>query len=145
MFTATAAPSRPVQFDAADADRFTESLDWLVEQRSTAPRQPSVARTMTENVRALASAIARYDTHDADGQGQLRSSYPDLDKLDEARTGARHGLRPAGRYRTPKRCGRDPVHRSVAAAVVAETKARVVPTSDPERRWRSACWRRALR
>lgn len=129
MFTTTAAPSRPVQFDGDDAARFTESLDWLAGAVDGVP-QPVVARTMAENVRALASAVARYDTHDAEGQGQLRSTYQDLSRIDEARKVLGTACDRLSETNAEE-VWPDPVRRSVAAAVVAETKSRVL-TSDPE-------------
>jgi hypothetical protein len=125
MFAAALGSGVTFQFEAADATRYEQSLKWLRESGDGQP-DPRVARAMTEHVRALASAVARHDTYDAEGQKKLVTDYPVLGSLREART------------ELEKACGRiaetkadvvwpDLLHRSIADAVVTETRARVVP------------------
>ncbi|SNY37871.1 hypothetical protein [Paractinoplanes atraurantiacus] len=123
MLLASAASARPIRFDASDAGRYTESLAWLRDNSEGVP-SPPLARQMTEHVRALASAIARYDTHDKTGQAQI---------------GREHNLGDVGQARQvlgsacdrlaetdPAQVWPDEAHRSIGVAVVAETRARVV-------------------
>jgi len=125
MFTAISGADRPIRFDATDANRYATSLAWLRDSGEGTPPAP-VAREMTEHVRALASAIARYDTYDRAGQAQLRKDHPDLDGIGEARqvlgTACDRLTETVTDLVWP-----DPLHRSLAQAIVAETRARVVP------------------
>jgi hypothetical protein len=126
MFVAKSASARTIEFGSADAKRYVDSLRWLTDSVGVEP-QPPVAVQMTEHVRALASAIARYDTYDANGQRQLGEQY-DLGTVDEARQVLGSACdRLAGIV--PEQVWPEPVHRSLALAVVAETKARVVTVS----------------
>jgi hypothetical protein len=123
--------TQPVKFEATDAERFTGSLTWLRESGEGTPT-PQVAVEMTEHVRALASAIARYDTHDQAGQDQLKKDYTDLSEVNDAR---RVLGTACDRLATtkPEEVWQDELRRGLAAAVVAETRARVVPeTPDAE-------------
>ncbi|RST10117.1 hypothetical protein E2C00_19675 [Streptomyces sp. WAC05374] len=127
LSTAAAAIGRTFRFDAADAGRYATSLAWLRQNAAgEGPPPPPAAREMTEHVRALASAVARFDTHDAAGRRRLTGEYPDLGTVQEAR-----GLLGTA-------CGRlaatdqeaawpDPLRRSLARAVVTETATRIVP------------------
>ncbi|MEV6824487.1 hypothetical protein [Amycolatopsis sp. NPDC051102] len=128
---AVTASGRTFRFDATDAGRFGDGVAWLTENGSGegAP-EPPLARTMTEQVRAVASAIARFDTYDAAEQAQLVKDFAVLDGV------------PAARDALAAACGRlaaadasvvwpDAVHRAIAVAVVTETRARVVQP-DPE-------------
>lgn len=133
MAVTVAASGRTFRFDAADAQRFTDSLAWLTSTGSGEDvPPPEVAREMTEHVRALASAIARFDTYDEAGKGQLLKDFPALDGV----SGARGVLgtactRLAGT--DPAAVWPDPLRRSIAHAVVVETQARIVPENgDPE-------------
>ncbi|MFF4399605.1 hypothetical protein [Streptomyces sp. NPDC001480] len=133
LFAASLGTGRTFRFDAADAERYAGQLAWL-EQNSggEGPPPPPTAREMTEQVRALASAVARFDTYDPAGQEQLAREYPDLASVQVAR-------RVLG-----SACDRlndtdmeaawpDPLHRTIARAVVTETAARVVPEGgDPD-------------
>ncbi|MEU6549147.1 hypothetical protein ABZ915_02525 [Streptomyces sp. NPDC046915] len=133
LFAASLGTGRTFRFDAADAKRYSAGLAWL-EQNSDGegPLPASTAREMTEQVRALASAVARFDTYDPAGQEQLTGEYPDLASV------------PVARRVLGSACDRlsdtdleaawpDPLHRTIAGAVVTETAARVVPgQGDPD-------------
>lgn len=123
MVVAKSASARAIEFGRADATRYADSLAWLGNSGEGRP-QPPVAREMTEHVRALASAIARFDTYDAAGQGQLRETFQDLGTVEEARQALGAACdRLAGT--DSEEVWPEPAHRSVALAVVAETRARV--------------------
>lgn len=126
IVTARALGTRPIAFDAADAERYTTSLDWLRRSGDGGPPAPDVAAEMTEHVRALASAVARYDTHDAAGQERIRAEFGDLAEVGTARQVLGAACeRLAGT--DPAQVWPDEVRRAIALAVVAETRARVVP------------------
>jgi len=125
MAIAGAASDRTFTFGPEDAARFTDSLEWLGQSGEGPPTSPDTALQLTEHVRALASAIARYDTYDSTGQGSLRTRFPVLERVDEARQ--------ALGVACDRLDGADPAkmwpaeaHRSIALAVVAETRARIV-------------------
>ncbi|MFE7132056.1 hypothetical protein ACFVIM_14445 [Streptomyces sp. NPDC057638] len=126
LHTTVLAPGRPFRFDAADAQRYATSLAWLRDNATGTGTPPGpVARAMTEHVRALAAAIARYDTYDPAGQTQLARDYPDLATLPEAR-------QLLGTACT-RLAGTDTdsvwpqlLHRALARAVVTETPARLL-------------------
>ncbi|MBL1111567.1 hypothetical protein JK364_03940 [Streptomyces sp. 110] len=133
LTVASLGTGRAFRFDAADAQRYATAFAWLRDNAGgEGPPAPPTAREMTEHVRALAAAVARYDTYDAAGQAQLARDYPDLATVREARS----ALGTA--------CGRlggadleaawpDPLHAGIARAVVTETAARVVPErGDPD-------------
>ncbi|EFL29133.1 LigA protein [Streptomyces himastatinicus ATCC 53653] len=87
---------------------------------------------MTEHVRGLAAAIARFDTYDAAGQGQLKHDYPGLATVGEAR-GALGTACQRLRDADMEAAWPDPLHHTLAHAVVTETAARVVPErGDPD-------------
>ncbi|GDY49627.1 hypothetical protein SVIO_002500 [Streptomyces violaceusniger] len=87
---------------------------------------------MTEHVRGLAAAVARFDTYDAAGQDQLGQNYPDLATVGEAR-GALGTACARLRDADLEAAWPDPLHRTIARAVVTETAARVVPErGDPD-------------
>ncbi|HEX6354201.1 hypothetical protein [Actinophytocola sp.] len=124
LFFAWHGSGRTIRFDATDAGRFERSLTWLRESGEGTPAA-SVAVQMTEHVRALASAIARYDTHDRDGQQQLEREHTVLSQVAEARQVL--GVACTRLEKTdPEQVWPNELRRELAAAVVAETKARVV-------------------
>ncbi|MEV6875376.1 hypothetical protein [Amycolatopsis sp. NPDC051128] len=119
MSVARSAATRTIEFAPADRARYEEALAWLRENAEVALTPPVVA-TMTEHVRALAGAVARYDTYDADGQRGL-----ELGDVDAARRELGTACeRLAGT--DPEKMWPEPAHRSIAVAVVAEARARVV-------------------
>lgn len=122
MGVAAAASDRTFTFDEADALRYKQNLDLLRGSGEGTPDVPA-ARAMTEQVRALASAIARYDTHDEAGQRNLRERFGDLSSIDEARQ-VLGSVCERLAATDPEKVW-DPAHRSVAHAVVAEAAARV--------------------
>lgn len=119
-----ASQTRPITFTDTDIGRYTTALDWLQHNGSTAPTTPGNAAEMTEQVRALASAIARYDTYDPAGQDELRGKYEPLSSLTDAR-GVLDSVCTLLEKTDAEALWPEPVHRSVALAVVAEAKARV--------------------
>lgn len=125
MFDALADQDRPIEFTGADATRFKENLEALRQSGNEAPAPP-VARTLTENVRALASAIARFDTHPQEGQDQILAKFPDLRELAAARQVLGQVCARLAAL-DPEQVWPEPAHRGLAAAVVAEAEARVVP------------------
>jgi hypothetical protein len=131
MHAALDGEAQPVRFDATDAERYQASLKWLRESGEGTP-EPPVAREMTEHVRALASAIARFDSHDAAGQRELTGKYTFLEGIKQDRATLKSACdRLAGT--DTDTVWPDPLHRSIARAVVAETLARVVPEGgDPD-------------
>lgn len=124
-FATLASPARPVLFEGADEVRFTTSLAELAKSGDGQPAPPQ-ARALTEHVRALAASLARYDTHDDAAQRELRARYPALDRAGEARQvlGAVCARLASA---DQEQVWPDPVYRGLAAAVLAETVARVVP------------------
>ncbi|MBP2330393.1 hypothetical protein JOF56_010778 [Kibdelosporangium banguiense] len=122
---ATLGSSRTFKFDATEAKQYKDSLEWLRKSGEGTP-DPLAAPEITEHVRALAGAIARFDTHDTDGQKKLLSDYSVLDSVSAARTELE---RACGRLTgvDAKKAWPDPLLRSIAGAVVTETQARVVP------------------
>ena len=130
MSVAVAASTRPVGFDAADAKRYADSLGWLVGHRDVA-LDLALARQATEHVRALASAVARYDTHGEAEREQLAKQH-NLGDVNQARQELSAAC---GRLADtdPAKVWPDEAHRSIAVAVVAETRARLVdPGTDPD-------------
>ncbi|MGR3932377.1 hypothetical protein [Streptomyces sp. BRA346] len=130
---ASTGTGRTFRFDAADAQRYATAFAWLRDNAGgEGPPPPPTAREMTEHVRGLAAAIARFDTHDAAGQGQLRQDYPDLATVSEAR-GALGTACQRLRDADMEAAWPDPLRRTLAHAVVTETAARVVPErGDPD-------------
>ncbi|MDT9685268.1 hypothetical protein RND61_24860 [Streptomyces sp. TRM76323] len=127
LSTASAGTGRAFRFDAADARRYATSLAWLRENAAgEGPPPPPAAREMTEHVRALASGVARFDTHDPAGQDRLRREYPDLATVAEARRVLGTACDRLGGTDT-EAAWPDPLRRTLARAVVTETAARVVP------------------
>ncbi|GLF93373.1 hypothetical protein [Streptomyces yaizuensis] len=125
LFAAVLAPGRPFRFDGADAQRHRDALAWLRERTTGGTPPPDLARELTERVRALAASVARFDTYDRVGQEQLVRDHPDLGSVGEARsvlaavcdrlTGtATDAVWP------------NPLRRSLARAVVTESRARLV-------------------
>ncbi|HEX6341187.1 hypothetical protein [Umezawaea sp.] len=126
MVVARAVGVRPIRFDAADAERYETSLR-LLRQSGEGTPAPDVAAAMTEQVRGLASAVARYDTHDAAGQERIRGEFGGrLGDVAEARAvlGAVCDRVAAAK---PEEVWPDEARRSLGLAVIAETRARVVP------------------
>ncbi|RNG19622.1 hypothetical protein [Streptomyces botrytidirepellens] len=130
---ASTGTGRTFRFDAADAQRYATAFAWLRDNAGgEGPPPPPTAREMTEHVRGLAAAVARFDTYDAAGQGQLRQDYPDLATVREAR-GALGTACQRLRDADMEAAWPDPLRRTLAHAVVTETAARVVPErGDPD-------------
>jgi hypothetical protein len=125
MFLAKAAATKPVELTPADVERYRTTLDQLRNSGSGTPG-PDLARTMTEQVRGLASAVARYDTYDGTGQ-----EPPDLDNVDEARQVLEAACDRLAETKPEEVWPKDPVRSALARAVVAEARARVVtPDTD---------------
>ncbi|MCG0288578.1 hypothetical protein [Streptomyces sp. PSAA01] len=124
---------RTFRVDASDAQRYATAFAWLRENAGgEGPPPPPTAREMTEHVRGLAAAVARFDTYDAAGQDQLRRDYPDLATVREARgvlSTACERLKGADM----DAAWSDPLRAALARAVVTETAARAVPEGgDPD-------------
>ncbi|MFF3371455.1 hypothetical protein ACFYXF_00705 [Streptomyces sp. NPDC002680] len=132
LFAASVGTDRAFRFDASDAKRYAAGLAWLSENGGgEGALPPATAREMTEHVRALASAVARFDTYDPAGQKQLTDQYPDLTSVHVARrtlSGACDRLRGIDEEATWP----DPLRRSIARAVVTETAARVAMEREDE-------------
>ncbi|MGW5720007.1 hypothetical protein ACWEVP_27835 [Amycolatopsis sp. NPDC003865] len=119
MSLAKSGSARTIEFAPADRARYQDSLEWLQDNAEAVPTPPVVAET-TERVRALAASLARYDTYDAEGQRGL-----DLGDVDSARQVLGAACeRLAGT--DAEEMWPEPLHRSIAVAVVAEARARVV-------------------
>jgi hypothetical protein len=128
MSVAGSSSTRTIGFDDADAVRYADNLRLLRDSGEGVP-QPPVARQMTEYVRALASAIARYDTYDAAGQKDLQAKH-ELGEIDTARQVLGAACDRLAQAK-PEEVWPEAAHRSVALAVVAEAKSRVA-TPDPD-------------
>ncbi|MEV7043524.1 hypothetical protein [Amycolatopsis sp. NPDC051061] len=128
MSVAGSSSTRTIEFGPADAVRYTDNLRLLQNSGEGVP-QPPVARQQTEYVRALASALARYDTYDAAGQQDLQAQH-ELGEIDTARQvlGAACDRLTGTK---PEEVWPEPAHRAVALAVLAEAKNRVA-TADPD-------------
>jgi hypothetical protein len=126
MVTARVLGARPIRFGPADAARYRTSLD-LLQNSGEGDPAPDVAATMTEHVRALASAVARFDTHDGAGQEQILAEFGDqLGEIATARQVLGAACERLARV-DPEQVWRDEVLRSIGVAVISETRARVVP------------------
>jgi hypothetical protein len=125
MFAAALHSGRTFEFDAEDRARYEASLAWLQDNSDGTPA-PSVAREMAEQVRALASAIARYDTYSAQAQQELVKKYQSLGSVKDARALLGRACERLAET-DMETVWPNAVHRSIARAVVGETKARVVP------------------
>jgi hypothetical protein len=125
MFLAKA--TEPVPFTEADAKRYHDALAWLGDSGTETPA--SVARTMTEYVRGLASALARYDTHNEAGKEQLGNDHQ-LGNVDDARRALGQAADRLAATNPEQVWPGDPVRRALALSVVAEAKARVVTPDD---------------
>lgn len=136
LTVASLGTGRAFRFDAADARRYATALAWLRENAGgEGPPAPPTAREMTEHVRALAAAIARYDTYDPAGQTQLGKDYPDLATVRDARGVLGTACARLGGADMAA-AWPDPLRRGIAHAVVTETGARVVPErGDPDAPW----------
>ena len=147
MRAAAAAEHKAIVFTDADAARFTAALDELTglmnEAGKTVPGTGTLeaARQITETVRALAAAVARYDLG-AGRQQQLVQRYPDLDRMNQAREvlgSACTWLLPTvedpvaakGDPPLPELTWPDPALRGIAHAVVQQTAAQVGPDAVP--------------
>ncbi|GAB3158841.1 hypothetical protein GCM10027258_70950 [Amycolatopsis stemonae] len=128
MSVAGPASTRTIEFADADAVRYADNLR-LLQQSGEGVPQPPAARQMTEYVRALASAIARYDTYDAAGQEDLRTKH-NLGDVDAARRVLGSACDLLARTNAED-VWPEAAHRSVALSVVAEAKSRVA-TVDPD-------------
>ncbi|WP_063729300.1 hypothetical protein [Streptomyces sp. RTd22] len=130
---ASTGTGRTFRFDAADAQRYATAFAWLSDNAGgEGPPPPPTVREMTEHVRGLAAAIARFDTYDAAGQGQLKHDYPGLATVGEAR-GALGTACQRLRDADMEAAWPDPLRRTLAHSVVTETAARVVPErGDPD-------------
>jgi hypothetical protein len=142
MRAAAAAEDEAIVFKDADAARFSAALDELTELMNevgqTVPATGTIetARQITETVRALAAAVARYDLGDAGRQQRLLQRYPDLNRVGSARDllgRACTWLRPtledpvagSGDPPLPELTWPDPALRGIAHAVVEQTLAQV--------------------
>ena len=142
MRAAAAAEDEAIVFKDADAVRFTEALDELgglmTEAEETVPGTGTlgVARQITETVRALAAAVARYDLAGAPRQKRLLGRYPDLARVKQARyvlDRACTWLLPtvtdpaagSGDPPLPELTWPDPALRGIAHAVMEQTPAQV--------------------
>src|SRR5262249_55000878 len=160
MRAAALAAGKVIVFERADGERFSANLDRLRDLLTgigERERSADTDRELTELVRGLASAVARYDLYgpyDKSRQETLRKLYPDLARLDEARetlnlacgvlrptvedtpaAGTAAGGAEPGRARLslPELTWPDPVRRGIARAVVNQTVSQVVDlgASDP--------------
>ncbi|MEU9965769.1 hypothetical protein [Streptomyces malaysiensis] len=133
LTVASLGTGRAFRFDAADARRYATALAWLrANAGGEGPPAPPTVREMTEHVRALAAAIARYDTYDPAGQTQLGKDYPDLATVRDARGVLGTACARLGGA-DMEAAWPDPLRRGIAHAVVTETAARVVPErGDPD-------------
>jgi hypothetical protein len=125
MVTARAVGTRPIEFDALDAERYATSLRLLQDSGDGGDVAPDVAAAMTEQVRALAAAVARYDTHDDQGRERIRTEF-NLGDVDTARQVLGSVCERLARA-DPEKVWPDEVRRSIGLAVIAETRARVGP------------------
>lgn len=123
MSITAAASTRTFGFTTEDQTRFADSLARLRDIGS-GPPSPPVAAAMTEHVRALSAAIARFDTYDEAGQSQLLRDFPALDAVGQARE-LLVAACAAVATTNPEEVWPEPAHREVASAVVAEARARV--------------------
>ncbi|SEF19834.1 hypothetical protein SAMN05421837_101120 [Amycolatopsis pretoriensis] len=119
MSLAKSASTRTFELAAADRARYQEALEWLKGNTGAALAPPVVAE-MTERVRAVAGTLARYDTYDAEGQQGL-----DPGDVEDARRVLGTACDTLAGTDAEKMWP-EPVHRSIALAVVAEAQARVV-------------------
>ncbi len=128
MRGAVRAAGTTVLFDEATAGRFKASAKDLADVVAGLGDQPAAAavRTAVELVRALASALVRYDLYDAAGQEELRTRFG-LD-VDGARTtlGDAYGKL---HDRVTDAVWPDPLRRALAGATLEATKALVVDKS----------------
>ena len=142
MRAAAAAEDQAIVFKDADAARFTAALDELtglmngVEQIVPGTGTLEVARQITETVRALAAAVARYDLVGAPQQQRLLKRYPDLVRVKQARavldsacawlrTTVTDPVAGSGDLPLPELTWPDPALRGIAHAVVEQTPAQV--------------------
>ncbi len=143
-----AAEDEAIVFKDADAVRFTEALDELTElmsdvgQPSPGPGTLEAARQITETVRALAAAVARYDLAGASRQKRMLGRYADLDRVGQARevlgractwlrTTVEDPVAGSGGPSLPEQTWPDPALRGIAHAVVQQTAAQVGPDAVP--------------
>ncbi len=132
MEAAALGSGRTFRFDAADAKRFADSLAWLKDSGTGTPPGEGAVE-LIEHVRALASAVARYDTYDAAGQEQLKGQFKDLANIQEARSVLGTSCDRLAGIDPDKVWPGKPLHHSIARAVVTETRARLVPDKgDPD-------------
>jgi hypothetical protein len=121
-----------VPFEQATFDRYQESLHDLTSfvGEEGEPQLPADrVRQLVEAVRALASAVASFDTYDADGQRRLSEQFTlDIDRARTTLETASGRLEPA----VTDAVWSDPFRLEVAKAVLAETRERVLhPGTDP--------------
>ena len=128
MAVAGGSSTRPITFEKDDFVRYHDNLALLKAAGDTP--QPPEARQQTEYVRALASAVARYDTYDEAGQQELRSQYEELGAIDGAREALGAACDRLART-DAEQVWPEPAHRQIALALLAEVKSRVV-TLDPD-------------
>lgn len=122
MVVSLAISDRPVEFDAHDEERYKASLARLRES-GTGPVSPTAAPGITEDVRALAGAVARYDTQDEAGQAAIRERVGEIATARQVLGSVCERLAGVD----AEVAWPDPVHAQLAVAVIAETRARVVP------------------
>jgi hypothetical protein len=126
MAAAALGADRAFGFDPTDAKRFTDSLDWLNNSGTDTP-PTEAAVELIEHVRALASAVARFDTHDQTGQDRLKREFSALSRVKEARGALATACDRLAKIDPDKVWPGKPLHHSIARAVVTETRARLVP------------------
>lgn len=128
MAVAGSSSTQPIKFEDADAVRYADNLRLLQEGGDEVPAPP-VARQQTEYVRALASAIARFDTYDQAGQDELQGkhNFGDIETARQVLGAVCDRL--AGT--NAEEVWPEPAHRSIALAVVSEAKNRIA-TPDPD-------------
>ncbi|WP_290061262.1 hypothetical protein [Amycolatopsis solani] len=129
MAVAGGSSTRTIRFEDADIVRYRDSLAQLKAGAGGDP-QPPEARQQTEYVRALASAIARYDTYGEAAQQELRAKYEDLGAIDTARQELGAACDRLAKTK-PEEVWPELAHRQIALAVLAEAKNRVA-TPDPD-------------
>lgn len=142
MRAAAAAEGQAIVFKDADAARFTDTLDELTGLMNKVGHivpgtgTLKVARQITETVRALAAAVARYDLVGAPQQQQLLKRYPELVRVEQARavldracawlrTTVTDPAVGSGDPPLPELTWPDPALRGIAHAVVEQTPAQV--------------------
>jgi hypothetical protein len=127
MAGAVRAAGTAVLFDGVTAERYhagRTDLTAVLGQIGEGGPTPAQAHAATEHVRALASAVARYDLYDAAGRAQLVDRY-DLRDVEDARRLLGQAATTLDGTATESMWP-DPLRRAVARAVVDQTREVVV-------------------